>query len=174
MGLAGLLHLDVLQSVKKMQSIYTNSSTGDHTADTLKLVINSERALVGMYAERLKVLSNESLAQALAASLHCHQRRADLLAGEVRRMGAKPDQTSTSWRASAFTMEGGSAEAQDQTSLKALLNAETKLSAQYDKWACSIDFGVQHLLRQLQPLQGKTLSTVNNLLVETNEISLAA
>jgi hypothetical protein len=155
-----------------MQSIHTLSATGDHTADILKQVIVSERAVVALYAQALKGIKNCSCTEALAKAMHCHKRRADLLAGEVRRLGARAYQAAPSWRAFAYVV--GSTTLEEVATVAALAASETNLSAQYDTWHLNNDFGVQCLMRELHPLQAQTVAAINNLLAGMTEHTRAA
>jgi hypothetical protein len=154
-----------------MQSIHTGSSTGEHTAQKLNLLISAEMAAVGMYTEALKSINNCSCIHDLATAMHCHQGRADLLAGEVRRLGVRPYQASSAWRAFAYVVDGGKMPLNEQTTVSTLADAEAKVTAQYEKWMLDTDFGVQHLARSLHPRQLATQATVSGLLVSTSALA---
>jgi hypothetical protein len=146
-----------------MQSINTGSSTGDHTAEKLNLLISGEMAVVGMYTEALNNIDSCSCVNELATAMHCHQSRGDLLAGEVRRLGAKPYQASPAWQAFAYVVAGGTSLLDEQDTVAHLMAAEAKISEQYSKWMMDTDFGVQQLAQKLYQRQCDTQAMINDL-----------
>ena len=157
-----------------MQKIRTGGATGDHTAAKLNVLISGEMAIVGMYTEALKNIDNCSCASDLAAAKACHQNRAEVLAGAVGRLGARPYQASPAWRAFACVIANDVSPLNEHQTIATLVNTEAKISEQYSKWMRDNAFVVQLLAKRLNSRQRATEASMYRLQSRLKDIKLAA
>jgi len=98
----------------------------------------------------------------MVSILHCHQQRADMLAGEVRRMDAKPFQTAVAWQ--PFTEVGDGDPLLSELHVMSILeDGEEQTSRIYRNVLRDTDFIVQALTRDLYRKQEVTHASIIDL-----------
>jgi len=139
-----------------MQLIYPGSYSGAHTVDMLMGLARAEKDAVSAYRSAITAVGNHACRPELVGSMQSHQVRADLLACEVRRLGASP------------FLPAKVSNIDDETDLATcenkLAEVEELLNQKYAILSTDTDFAVQLLARRIQPQQAGTSVTINNLL----------
>jgi len=116
-------------------------------------LLRQELTLVQVYTEILKAAPGLDCFNQLVESLHCHQGRADLIAGEIRQLKGRPG-----WLTEAPKLELG--DALNEEALYLLAGHEDATSRKYSGFLHDNDFAVQLLARRLQNRQSATAAAL--------------
>jgi len=113
-------------------------------------LLRQELTVVHIYTAILRAAPGLACFNQLVESLHCHQGRADLIAGEIRQLKGRPG-----WLTEAPQLNLTGEEA-----LCILADHEETTSRKYSGFLHDSDFAVQLLARRLQNRQIVTASAV--------------
>jgi hypothetical protein len=134
------------------------------TVDKLNSFLRGELAAVETYRQAIDKLAGKPEASTLSDCMLSHERRAEMLAAEIRRRGGEPAQGSGPWGAFAKLVEGGAKALGEKAAISALEQGEDHGRDDYKRDTQELDTDAQTFVSsQIFPEQLRTHQAMSTL-----------